>query len=210
VVLGDPAQYSSPNPSRARPPRRYPWRQGTRGPAAAGRAERAEGDTAGTDDDFADFVRASLPGLLRYGRALTGNPHDAADLVQTVLEKVGARWSRINRNGADPTAYVRRAMVNTHVSRWRRTRRETLLAEFPDVPTAERHDRLEDEPVWQALQQLPPRQRAVVVLRYYEELSEAEIADELGVSCGTVKSQSSKALTTLRRALGPLVEGGEC
>lgn len=129
--------------------------------------------------------------------------------MQTVLEKVGARWSKISRNCQEPTAYVRKAMANTHVSRWRRTRRETLLAEFPDVPAAERHDRLEDEPVWHALQQLPPRQRAVVVLRYYEGLSEVEIAEELGVSCGTIKSQSSKALTTLRRELGPLAEGGE-
>lgn len=164
---------------------------------------------AATEDDFAEFVRAALPGLLRYGHALTGNPHDAADLVQTVLEKVGARWSRICQNCDDPRAYVRRAMANTHVSRWRRARRETLIADPPDVPAAEQRDRLEDEPVWHALQSLPPRQRAVVVLRYYEGLSEAEIADALGVSRGTVKSQSSKAMTTLRRRLGPMVEGGD-
>lgn len=193
-------------PSRRCHLRRYSRRQDV--PTGSPVATRRREDTAGTEDDFAEFVRASLPGLLRYGHALTGNPHDAADLVQTVLEKVGARWSRIDRDGADPTAYVRRAMANAHVSRWRRTRRETLLAEFPDVPSAERRDRLEDEPVWRALQQLPPRQRAVLVLRYYEELSEAEIADELGVTRGTVKSQSSKALATLRRALGPSVEGG--
>nr|WP_188987110.1 SigE family RNA polymerase sigma factor [Saccharopolyspora subtropica] len=163
---------------------------------------------AAIEDDFAEFVRVALPGLMRYGHALTGNPHDAADLVQTVLEKVGARWAKISRTCADPGAYVRRAMANTHVSRWRRTRRETLLADFPDVPAAARHDRLEDEPLWQALRGLPPRQRAVVVLRYYEGLSEAEIAEALGVSCGTVKSQASKALATLRKRLGALVEGG--
>lgn len=157
---------------------------------------------AAQEDDFAEFVRVALPGLMRYGHALTGNPHDAADLVQTVLEKVGARWSRINENCEDPRAYIRKAMANTHVSRWRRRRRETLLAEFPDVPATARHDRLEDEPVWHALRDLPPRQRAVVVLRYYEELSEAEIAETLGISRGTVKSQSSKALASLRARLG--------
>lgn len=156
---------------------------------------------AATDDEFAEFVRAALPGLMRYGHALAGNPHDAADLVQTVLEKVGARWSRISQSYDDPRAYVRKAMANAHISRWRRRRRETLLAEFPDVPAVPEHDRLENEPLWQALRGLPPRQRAVVVLRYYEGLSESEIAETLGVSGGTVKSQSSKALTTLRKRL---------
>ncbi|MEV0696305.1 SigE family RNA polymerase sigma factor [Saccharopolyspora sp. NPDC050389] len=164
---------------------------------------------AAAEDDFAEFVRVALPGLMRYGHALTGNPHDAADLVQTVLEKVGARWAKISRNCADPTAYVRKAMANTHVSRWRRTRRETLLADFPDIPAAIQQDRLEHEPLWVALRSLPPRQRAVVVLRYYEGLSELEIADTLGISCGTVKSQASKAMATLRKRLGPLVGGGD-
>ena len=168
-----------------------------------------QGDMAVAEDDFAEFVRVALPGLMRYGHALTGNPHDAADLVQTVLEKVGARWAKVSSNCEDPRAYVRKAMANTHVSRWRRTRRETLIAEFPDVPAAQQHDRLENEPLWQALRDLPPRQRAVVVLRFYEGMSEAEIAETLGVSCGTVKSQSSKALATLRKWLGPLSEAGD-
>ena len=172
-----------------------------------GRARR--GNVAATEDDFAEFVRVALPGLMRYGHALTGNPHDAADLVQTVLEKVGARWHRISADCQDPTAYVRKAMANAHISRWRRTRKETLLAEFPDVPSSPQQDRLEKEPVWEALRELPPRQRAVVVLRYYEGLSEVEIADSLGVSCGTVKSQASKAMASLRERLGALVEGGE-
>lgn len=154
-----------------------------------------------TEEDFAEFVRASLPGLLRYGHALTGNPHDAADLVQSVLERVGSRWRRINWNAHDPAAYVRKAMVNAHISRWRRTRREMLLAELPDVPAQVGHDRLEDEPVWQALRALPARQRAVMVLRYYEGLSEVEIAETLEISRGTVKSQASKALVSLRKHL---------
>ncbi|PZF79224.1 SigE family RNA polymerase sigma factor [Jiangella anatolica] len=166
-------------------------------------AERAE--TGGATVEFEAFVRASLPGLLRYGHLLTGSPHDAADLVQTALEKAGGRWSRIVRQDADPLAYVRRSMANAHVSRWRRRRREVLLDELPDHAVSH-PDRLDGEPVWQALAQLPPRQRAVLVLRYYEELSEAEIADVLGISAGTVKSQASKALAKLRTAMSA-VEG---
>jgi RNA polymerase sigma-70 factor (sigma-E family) len=158
-------------------------------------------------EDFAEFVRQALPGLLKYGYMLTGNPHDAADLVQTVLEKMGARWQSIARRTGDPVAYARRAMVNAHVSRWRRTRRESLLAEMPDTPDTPRDDPFENEPLWEALRRLPPRQRAVLVLRYYEEKSEAEIATVLGVSRGTVKSQASKAMATLRGRLGTSVGG---
>jgi RNA polymerase sigma-70 factor (sigma-E family) len=138
---------------------------------------------------------------------LTGNQHDAADLVQTVLERVGARWGSIARKSGDPVAYTRKAMVNTHVSRWRRARRESLLPEFPDAPAEPRDDPFDNEPLWEALRELPPRQRAVVVLRYYEEKSEAEIAAVLGVSRGTVKSQASKAMATLRGRLGASVGG---
>lgn len=171
-----------------------PWTAGLRGEVAV-------------VDDFAEFVRMALPGLLRYGHALTGNPHDAADLVQGVLEKVGSRWSAVLGKGPDPLAYVRRAMANGHVSRWRRFRKENLVAEFPDSPAHAEIDRLEHEPLWQAMRELPPRQRAVVVLRFYEGLSEAEIAEALGVTKGTVKSQNSKAMATLRGKLDGLVEG---
>lgn len=160
-------------------------------------------------DGFAEFVREALPGLLRYGHLLTGNPHDAADLVQTALEKVGARWSSVVRRTGDPVAYMRKAMVNTHVSKWRRGRRESLVAELPDVGAVTERDRFEDEPLWEALRGLPPRQRAVIVLRYYEDLSEVEIATALGVSRGTVKSQTSKAMTTLRSRLGDTVSGSD-
>lgn len=155
------------------------------------------------DEDFAEFTRTSLPGLLRYGHLLTGNPHDAADLVQTVLEKTGLRWSTL-RAGESPLPYVKRAMVNTHISRWRRRYRESVMADVPEPPPVEQPDRLEHEPLWQALAALPPRQRAVVVLRYYEGLSEAEIAATLKISPGTVKSQASKALTSLRGKLAGL------
>lgn len=149
--------------------------------------------------DFAEFTRTALPGLLRYGRGLTGNPHDAADLVQSALEKVGPRWPALVAEGVDPTAYTRRAMANAHISRWRRHRREDLVADPPDALVTP-EDRLDHEPLRQAVRALPPRQRDVVVLRYYEGLSEAEIAARLGVSTGTVKSQQSKAMAKLRVA----------
>ncbi|SNR28427.1 RNA polymerase sigma-70 factor, sigma-E family [Haloechinothrix alba] len=156
--------------------------------------------------DFAEFVEAALPGLLRYGHALTGNPHDAADLVQTVLEKVGSRWSDLQRRTQDPTAYIRRSMANAHISKWRRTRKENLVAELPERKGNPQADPFEHEPLWQALRELPPRQRAVIVLRYYEGLSEQEIAESLGVSQGTVKSQASKAITSLRTKLTAVTE----
>lgn len=158
-------------------------------------------------DDFAEFVRSAMPGLLRYGHALTGNPHDGADLVQSVLEKIGSRWSAVTRKDGDPLAYARKAMANAHVSRWRRIRRESLVAAIPDREWATAHYAFEDEPLWDALRALPARQRAVIVLRYYEGLTEAEIAHALGVTAGTVKSQTSKAMTTLRGTLAACAEG---
>ncbi|QWF80281.1 RNA polymerase sigma-E factor [Amycolatopsis sp. CA-230715] len=162
--------------------------------AWSGRESSVSGDLV----DFSEFVQASLPGLLRYGHALTGNPHDAADLVQTVLEKIGSRWTQVQRKTGDPLAYVRRSMANAHISRWRRTKRENLVADIPETSAVAAVDPFEHEPLWQALRDLPPRQRAVIVLRYYEGLSEVEIAAALGVSQGTVKSQASKALASLR------------
>jgi RNA polymerase sigma-70 factor (sigma-E family) len=167
-------------------------------PAIANRPVGREAPMAAELTDFEEFVHASLPGLLRYGHALTGNPHDAADLVQTVLEKIGSRWTHVQRKTGDPLAYIRRSMANAHVSRWRRTRRENLVADVPDGRTVPPEDPFEHEPLWQALRELPPRQRAVIVLRYYEGLSEVEIAHALGISQGTVKSQASKAIASLR------------
>lgn len=149
--------------------------------------------------EFGAFVEQAMPGLLRYGYALTGSTHDAADLVQSVLERIGSRWSKVRR-ADDPLAYVRRAMANGHVSRWRRHRHEIPVEYLPERP-GPHHDRLDDEPLWQALRDLPRRQRAVIVLRYYEGLSEAEIADVLGISRGTVKSQASRAVDKLRHAI---------
>jgi RNA polymerase sigma-70 factor (sigma-E family) len=182
------------------------------GAPASSRRERLRGEgTWGVAamDEFTAFVAAALPGLLRYGHALTGNPHDAADLVQSVLEKVGSRWSSVVRTTGDPLAYTRRAMANTHISRWRRTRRENLVAEPPEGAAAAERYSFDHEPLWQAIKALPPRQRAVIVLRYYDGLPEAEIADVLGISKGTVKSQASKAMSALRARLAASTQEGE-
>jgi len=150
--------------------------------------------------EFSDYVQHRLPSLLRFGYALTGNPHDASDLVQDALERVGVRWKSVRADVGSADTYVRRGMVNARTSRWRRRRRETLVAATPDASLVA-PDRFDDEPLWQALRELPPGQRAVIVLRYYEDLSEAEIAATLGISTGTVKSQASRAMASLRSRL---------
>jgi len=152
-------------------------------------------------DDFEEFVVAALPGLLRFGVVLTGDRDRANDLVQTALVKTMRRWRHIDRG--QPTAYVRRVMVNTQLSLWRRGRRETTLPDGFDHPD-HRDDTAafdDQDQLAQALALLPPKQRAVIVLRYYAGLSEAEIADVLGCAAGTVKSQTSKAMRTLRRVV---------
>jgi RNA polymerase sigma-70 factor (sigma-E family) len=145
---------------------------------------------------FDAFVRGRLPSLLRLGRALTGSDQAGADLVQDALERTLVRWGRIESD--DPEGYVRRVMVTRNISLWRRLRRERLTAEVPetayDAPAG-------DPELWAALAALPPRQRAVIVLRYYEDLTEVQTADALEVSVGTVKSQASRAMAKLRAVL---------
>ncbi len=149
------------------------------------------------DAGFDDFARARLPDLLRFGRVLTGSDEAAADLVQDALERTLLAWPRLHQRD-DPVAYVRRVMVNRNISIWRRLRRETVTDEVPDAGYDDQH---RDHEVWRALQSLPARQRAVLALRYYEDLSEAEIARVLGCAPGTVKSQASKGIAKLRRHL---------
>jgi RNA polymerase sigma-70 factor (sigma-E family) len=143
---------------------------------------------------FDSFVRARLPELLRFGRALTGSTQAGEDLVQDALERTLLAWGRLESR-ADPEGYVRRVMVNRNISIWRKFGRERPTEEVRDNPHEDRHF---DHELWLALQRLPPRQRAVLALRYYEDLSEADIARTLGCSVGTVKSQAAKALTKLR------------
>jgi RNA polymerase sigma-70 factor (sigma-E family) len=155
------------------------------------------GTTMGEDTEgFDAFVRARLPHLLRFGRALTGSEDAAADLVQDALERTLMRWSRITSE--DPEGYVRRAMVNRSISVWRKRSRERLTDE---VQTQGRLDPERDDALFQALRALPPRQRAVIALRYYEDLTEVRTAALLGCSVGTVKSQTSAAMARLRAVL---------
>ncbi len=157
-----------------------------------------------TDQDFEQFAASAMPGLLRFGHMLTGDPLRAEELVQQALVSTWARWRRIEHD--QPHAYVRRAMVHTHTSWWRRSRHEVPMPAGYDRPAPEGTDLAERDRTVAALRLLPPRQRAVIVLRYYEDLSEADIAQVLGCSPGTVKSQASRALRTLRAALTPDLE----
>jgi RNA polymerase sigma-70 factor (sigma-E family) len=147
---------------------------------------------------FADFVVARGQALQRTAYLFTGDWLLAEDLLQTALARAYPRWDRIVRD--DPEAYVRRVIVNTWSSWWRRKwRGETPTGQLPDRvgsdPYAEADRR---DAVRRALARLPLRQRAVVVLRFHEDMSEAQVAAILGISVGTVKSQASKALAKLR------------
>jgi RNA polymerase sigma-70 factor (sigma-E family) len=148
---------------------------------------------------FDDYVRTRHAALLRFAYVLCADAHLAADLVQDALERTGLRWRRL-RDQDDPEGYVRRVIVNQYLNRWRRLRRERLVAEVPDQPSPPTSGR-SDDPVWQLLGTLPRQQRAVLVLRFYEDMTEAAIAELLGCSLGTVKSNSSRALAKLRAAM---------
>jgi len=149
---------------------------------------------------FRDFAAARLPALLRFAHLLTGERTSAEDLVQNALTRTALSWSRIRRQD-DPEGYVRRTMVNLQTNVWRRRLwREAPTGEPPEVMDPRSAEAAYDDRdrMWRALATLPPRQRAVLVLRYYSDLSEAEIAETLGCSRGTVKSQAAKALGKLR------------
>ncbi len=145
-------------------------------------------------EEFAEFVAARSGALLRTAYLLTGDHHEAEDLVQTALIKVVPRWGRLR----EPEPYVRRVLVNESISRWRRRRwRETTVPEVHDV-VVPGHDVDQQLVLRQALGRLAPRQRAVIVLRYFDDLTEAQAAETLGISVGTVKSQTRDALARLR------------
>ena len=152
------------------------------------------------DDGFAEFVTRWSPALLRVAFLLTSDRGEAEDLLQTALLKTSRHWGRLNDREA-AYAYVRRVLVTTHTS-WRRRRRvhEVLLDQFPDHSAGEPAS-IDAGRALQALEQLPSRMRAVVVLRCYEGLTEAETADALGCSVGSVKSQASRGLARLRELL---------
>ena len=157
------------------------------------------------DADFTEFVRSRSPALLRTAYLLTGDHGHAEDLLQTALAKVYVSWHRIKDPGA-VEAYTRRTLLTTATSWWRRKnwRREQPGGHLlPDHATPSRTDELDERHhVWACLQTLPPRQRAVIVLRYYEDLTETQTAHQLGCAVGTVKAQTHRAIRRLRTAMG--------
>ena len=156
--------------------------------------------------DFDEWVTARGPALLRLAYTLTGNAADAEDVVQDALSRALPRWSRIS-SVEDPDAYVRRMVVNAHTSWWRKfRRRESPVAEVRDdrssvgPETGQAPD--ERARMWVACQGLPEAQRTAVVLRFYEQLEYAEIAELTGVREGSVRSRVSRGLAALRTELG--------
>jgi RNA polymerase sigma-70 factor (sigma-E family) len=165
----------------------------------------------GSQADFHDYVAARSATLLRMAYLLTGHRADAEDLVQIALAKTYQAWDRIqDRRAVD--GYIRRAMVNTHISWWRQRRLEEYPTDhIPEQAFDDQAGRSElHDTLWRALGRLPPRMRAAIVLRYYEDMSEAEIASALGVSVGTVKSTLSRAVAKLRIDAELLVDFGGC
>jgi RNA polymerase sigma-70 factor (sigma-E family) len=150
-------------------------------------------------EGFAEFVHARGGALARVAYLLTGDHQHAEDLVQTALAKTAVHWPSV-RVG-DPAAYVRRVLFNEHISWWRRRRlRETLFSRLPDVRQPDPSDATADQIVVRdALARLSRRQRAVLVLRFFEDLTEAQTADLLGIGVGTVKSHTRDALARLRQ-----------
>ncbi|MBQ0896682.1 SigE family RNA polymerase sigma factor [Micromonospora sp. U56] len=151
---------------------------------------------------YEEFADSRLTALLRYAVMLTGDPHQAQDLVQDTMVRVQLNWRRVAR-AESPERYVRRMLTNQYVD-WRRGSwmRRVLLRGEPEesAPSAADHaqDAVERDQVWSWLARLPRRQRASLVLRYYEDLPDAEIAEILGCAVGTVRSSISRALATLR------------
>ena len=153
------------------------------------------------DRDLGAFIDARSGSLLRFAYLLTGDHALAEDLLQNSLIKVYLSWDRI-RDRAALEAYTRTVMTRTQMSWWRRpARREQLGVEPTERAARDDHNVDERDQLWRLLATLGPRQRAVLVLRFYEDLSEAEIARVLGCSAGTVKSQLSRGLARLRERM---------
>ncbi len=151
---------------------------------------------------FEDFAEARLPALLRYATLLAGGPHDGRDLVQEVLAKALVRWHRVGATD-EPYHYVHRMLTNEFLSQRRRRRVRTVplthdALDGPRAPQSGPAPTGDGGALWDLLATLPPQQRAVLVLRYYEGLGDDEIADVLGCRPGTVRGYASRALATLR------------
>ncbi|GIJ63468.1 SigE family RNA polymerase sigma factor [Virgisporangium aurantiacum] len=156
-------------------------------------------ETRTVDAAYAAFVAANWGRYLRVARLLTGDVHRGEELLQDSLVKLYVRWRRASIRG-DPHAYLRRTLINGNISWWRRWRREQLVADPPDYEDPRAAATPQDQ-VRRALRQLPRGQRAVVVLRHYEDLTEREVATLLRCTVGTVKSQNARALAKLRELL---------
>lgn len=159
---------------------------------------------------FEEYAASAWPSLYRSSYLLTGNHADAEDLAQQTLLEVYRSWAKVS--GADqPAAYVRRMQTNLFISgrRPKRRRLELLTDELPEPRPGPASGPEEHMVLWPHVASLPPRQRAVVVLRYYEQLSEREIADALGCSTGNVKSTAHRALHALRAVIGSEGHDGE-
>jgi RNA polymerase sigma-70 factor (sigma-E family) len=160
------------------------------------------------EDEYATFVRARSHALLRSAYLLTGDQHLAEDLVQEALARAHRAWPRLHDTG-NAEAYTRRTMYHLQVSRWRRRKlAEDLPGDLPEPKDRPTHDLAESitqrVAVERALRALSPRQRAAVVLRYFEDCTEAEAAQMLGVSISTVKTQTTRALEHLRKLVPEL------
>ncbi|MEU8329866.1 SigE family RNA polymerase sigma factor [Micromonospora sp. NPDC048839] len=162
---------------------------------------------------FEEYAFARTSALIRLARLLTDDEHRAEDLVQEVLAMAYARWGRISRTDR-PDAYVRRMLVNAHHSWWRRrSSREVSVAAVTDrAGTADEAAALaERDALWRLVRELPTRQRTVIVLRYYEDLDDAMIAEIMACSAGTVRTHAKRALAALRKrqeATTPARTGG--
>jgi RNA polymerase sigma-70 factor (sigma-E family) len=156
-------------------------------------------------ESFTRWASERQQALLRTAVLLCGDHHRAEDLVQDALTKVAVRWSRLRDE--HPDAYARQVMVRTNISWWRRRRREVVVDVRDEASTAGPGAAVDRRLLLdRALAQLTPRQRATVVLRYYDDLSERDTAEVMGVSTGTVKSQTHAALARLRQAAPELAE----
>jgi RNA polymerase sigma-70 factor (sigma-E family) len=157
---------------------------------------------SGADAEFEEFVAAAWPRLRRAAWLLCRDSHEAEDLVQSALAKAYARWGKVSRDGA--YAYVHRALVNGYIDSVRRRRPVPVDTGFDaEASAAEGHSTVDERSeLSDLLAPLSPRERTIIVWRYYLDASEAEVARQLGVSVGTVKSTSSRALARLRTAHG--------
>ncbi len=157
------------------------------------------------DREFEEFVVASWPRLRRAAYLLCHDHHESDDLVQTALASSYARWGSVRRD--DAFAYVRRALVNAYIDTTRR-RRPVPVAEVGDRPAADDRSVEDRGELVQLLAPLSPRERSIVVWRYYLDAPEAEVAERFGVAPGTVRSTASRALSRLRSNLSDsLIEG---